>query len=163
MKSVNRFLITTLLSSTLFFSCVNLETKGTAKSSFDLATAKTEIEAMNKMTMDAFAKGDSVSIANVYTDDAKLMFTGAPAVVGKAAIQSIYGGYIKSGISKVNIVTTAVMGTEEMLAEEGNITIYVQDQIVGQEKFIVLWKKVDGQWKAFRDIANSDLPMQPSN
>ncbi len=156
-------MITTLLSSTLFFSCVNFETKGTAKSSFDLATAKTEIEAMNKMTMDAFAKGDSVSIANVYTDDAKLMFTGAPAVVGKAAIQSIYSGYIKSGVTKVNIVTTAVMGTEEMLAEEGNITIYVQDQIVGQEKFIVLWKKIGGQWKAMRDIANSDLPSQPSN
>lgn len=163
MKTFNAFLVTTLLSSTLFFSCVNLETKATAKPAFDLATAKTEIEAMNKMTMDAFAKGDSVSIANAYTDDAKLMFTGAPAVVGKAAIQSIYSGYIKSGVTKVNIVTTAVMGNEELLAEEGKITIYVQDQVVGQEKFIVLWKKVNGQWKAMRDIANSDLPNQPNN
>lgn len=55
------------------------------------------------------------------------------------------------------------MGNEDLLAEEGNITIYVQDQVVGQEKFIVLWKKENGQWKAMRDIANSDLPMQPSN
>lgn len=141
MRSINKLFVTSVLMSTLFFSCKNAETEASAKSSFDLATAKTEIEAMNKMTMDAFAKGDSVSIANAYTEDAKLMFTGAPAVVGKAAIQSIYSGYIKSGVTKVNIVTTAVMGTEEMLAEEGNITIYVQDQIVGQEKFIVLWKK----------------------
>lgn len=163
MKSVSTFLVITILSSTLFFSCVNLETKDPANQAFDLANAKIEIEGMNKMTMEAFAKNDSVSIANVYTDDAKLMFTGAPAVVGKAAIQSIYSGYIKSGVTKVNIVTTAVMGNEELLAEEGNITIYVQDQVVGQEKFIVLWKKVNGQWKAMRDIANSDLPIQPNN
>lgn len=163
MKTLNTFLVNTLLSSTLFFSCKNAETEAPATPAFDLAVAKTEIEAMNKMTMDAFAKSDSVSIANAYTDDAKLMFTGAPAVVGKAAIQSIYSGYMKSGVTKVNIVTTAVMGNEELLSEEGNITIYVQDHVVGQEKFIVLWKKVNGQWKAMRDIANSDLPIQPSN
>ncbi|OYW80070.1 MAG: hypothetical protein B7Z27_04440, partial [Sphingobacteriia bacterium 32-37-4] len=135
----------------------------TEKTPFDLATAKTEIEAANKVTMDAFAKGDSVGVANMYMDDAKLMFTGMPAVVGKAGIQSVFGGYIKSGVNKIELKTNEVWGTEDLLAEEGSVTIYVNEQIVGQEKFIVLWKKVGGQWKIMRDIANSDLAPQPAN
>ena len=163
MKTLKTFLVTTLLSSTLFFSCKNAETDAPAKSTFDLATAKTEIEAANKVTMEAFAKGDSVAIANMYADDAKLMFTGMPAVVGKAGIQSVFGGYIKGGVNKIDLKTAEVWGTEDLLAEEGAVTIYVGDQIVGQEKFIVLWKKVGGQWKIMRDIANSDLAPQPAN
>lgn len=163
MKTFNTFLVTTLLASTLLFSCKSELKVETDKTSFDLATAKAEIEAANKVTMDAFAKGDSVAIANMYADDAKLMFTGMPAVVGKAGIQSVFGGYIKEGVSKIELKTTEVWGTEDLLAEEGAVTIYVGEQIVGQEKFIVLWKKIGGQWKIIRDIANSDLAPQPAN
>lgn len=163
MKTLKTFLVTTLLFSTLFFSCKNAESEAPAKSTFDLATAKTEIEAANKMTMDAFAKGDSVAVANMYADDAKLMFTGMPAVAGKAGIQSVFGGYIKGGVNKIELKTNEVWGTEDLLAEEGAVTIYVGEQIVGQEKFIVLWKKLGGQWKIIRDIANSDLAPQPAN
>lgn len=161
MKTFNTFLVTTLLSSTLFFSCKDAASEAPAKSTFDLTTAKTEIEAANKMTMDAFAKGDSVAIANMYADDAKLMFTGMPAVVGKAGIQSVFGGIIKSGVTKIELTTNEVWGTEDLLAEEGGVKIYVKDQVVGQEKFIVLWKKVGGQWKVLRDISNSDMPAPP--
>jgi hypothetical protein len=51
-----------------------------------------------------------------------------------------------------------VFGTEDLLAEEGEVTIYVKDKAVAEEKYIVLWKKVDGKWKLFRDIANSNSP-----
>lgn len=162
MKTFNNFLVTALLGSTLFLSCKSEEKVETAKTTFDLATAKTEIEAANKQTMDAFAKGDSVAIANMYTDDAKLMFTGMPAANGKAAIQSVFGGIINSGVTKIELKTIDVWGTEDLLAEEGGVTIYVKDQVVGQEKFIVLWKKVGGQWKVFRDISNSDAPAPPT-
>jgi len=148
------------MATTTFFSC---KTEETTKPVFDLATAKTEIEAVNQVTMDAFAKGDSVGIANAYLEDAKLMFTGMPAVVGRAGIQSVFGGLIKSGVSKIDLKTNQVWGSEDLLAEEGAITIYVKDQVVGQEKFIVLWKKVDSKWKIMRDISNSDLAPQPGN
>ena len=160
MKKNSSFIIVTLLSTIIFFSC---QTEETAKPAFDLANAKSEIEAANQVTMDAFAKGDSVGIANTYLEDAKLMFTGMPAVVGRAGIQSIYSGFIKSGVSKIEIKTNQVWGSEDILAEDGSKTIYVKDQVVGQEKFIVLWKKVEGKWKIMRDIANSDLAAQPSN
>jgi len=160
MKKISLFLTTSLVVSTLFFSCKPASNEA-AKPAFDLAKAKTEIEAANKQTMDAIAKGDSVGVANMYTEDAKLMFTGMPAAEGKAAIQSVFGGIINSGVTKIELNTGEVWGNEDLLAEEGGVTIYVKDQVVGQEKFIVLWKKVNGQWKVFRDISNSNAPAPP--
>ena len=160
MKKIPLLLATSLMASTMFFSCKPANNEA-AKPAFDLAKAKTEIEAANQQTMDAFAKGDSVGIANMYTDDAKLMFTAMPAAEGKAAIQSVFGGIINSGVTKIELKTTDVWGNEDLLAEEGGVTIYVKDQLVGQEKFIVLWKKVNGQWKVFRDISNSNAPAPP--
>ena len=127
---------------------------------FNLTTAKTEIEEANKNFMALVAKGDSIGIANSYTKDAKVMFTGAPSVVGKANIQKLFSGIINSGVTKINLETEGVFGTQELLAEEGKVTVYVKDMAVAEEKYIILWKKEDGKWKLFRDIANSNSPAE---
>ena len=69
---------------------------------------------------------------------------------------------MKSGITKVGLKTEAVYGNEDMVAEEGVVNLYVKDQNVAEEKYIVLWKKEDGKWKMFRDISNSNLPATAS-
>ncbi|MEO7176967.1 MAG: DUF4440 domain-containing protein [Saprospiraceae bacterium] len=129
---------------------------------FDLATAKKEIGDINKGFMEALIKGDSVTLANYYTTDAMFMNTDAPSVKGRANIQTEMSRIINSGISKVDIMTDDIYGTEELLAEEGNLKIFVKDAVVGEEKYIVLWKKEDGQWKLFRDIFNSNLARTPA-
>ncbi len=47
---------------------------------FDLATAKTAIEAENTKFMDAFKKGDSAAVASNYTQDALVMPPNAEPV-----------------------------------------------------------------------------------
>lgn len=74
-----------------------------AETTFDLATAKQEIEAANKEFMALVAAGDSVGLANSYTVDAKFMSAGAPAVSGRKNIQSAMSGIIQSGITKVDL------------------------------------------------------------
>ena len=86
------------------------------------------------------------------------MIAGAPAAVGRANIQKAMSGIIKSGITKADIRLKEVYGTEDLIAEEGELTLYVKDMAVAEEKYIVLWKKEDGKWKLFRDIFNSSLP-----
>ena len=129
-------------------------------SDFNLTTAKKEIEAANKNFMAFIAKGDSVGIANLYTTDAKVMFAGAPSVVGRANIQTKFSSIINSGVTRINLETKEVFGTEDLLAEEGQVTVYVGDMAVAEEKYIILWKKEDGKWKLFRDIANSNSPKE---
>ena len=150
-----------LLSSIILSSCNDVDsskatTAEATKPKFDLTVAKKEIEAANQNTSDLFTKHDSVGIANLYTKDAKLMFANVPAVVGRPAIQSVFAAMVNSPVTGVNFETIEVFGTEDLLAEEGKITIYIKDKIVAEEKSILLWKKEDGKWKMFRDITNKN-------
>lgn len=146
-----------------FQSCkgdVEIKTEPVAETEFDLTKAKAEIEEANKIFMALVAAGDSVGIANLYTSDAKLMFAGKPADVGRANIQTAFSQVLNSGVTKVDLKTKEVFGSEDLLAEEGEVIVYVGDMAVAEEKYIVLWKKEDGKWKLFRDIANSNTPAQ---
>ncbi len=131
-----------------------------AEVEFNLATAKGEIEEANKNFMALVAAGDSVGLANSYTIDAKFMSAGAPSVVGRADIQTAMSNIVKSGITGVDLRLENVYGTEDLIAEEGELTLFVGDEAVAVEKYIVLWKKEDGRWKLFRDIFNSNLPAE---
>lgn len=132
----------------------------TAKSEFNMETAKTEIEEANKNFMELFAKGDSVGLANAYTVDGKMMMAAAPSVVGRAKIQTAWHSMMSSGLTKAVLKTENIYGTEDLLAEEGLATLFVKNNTVAEEKYIVLWKKEDGKWKLFRDIFNSNLPVK---
>jgi len=160
--------ILTLIAVTLLFvsfitSC-NKKTEETteivAESTFNLTIAKAEIEAVSKEFMAYFAAGDSIGLANLYTQDAKFMNTGAPAITGRKNIQSALSGIMKSGISRVVLITVEVWGTEDLITEEGEISLFVEEDEVYQGKYMVLWKKDDGKWKYFRDIFNSNLPAE---
>lgn len=164
MKPTTMLFISSMFISLLMFnSCNNSENSKTAEvketaPKFDLTVAKNEIEASNQNFMDMYAKNDSVGLANCYTTDGELMFAGSPAIAGRANIQSAFSGTMKSGITKADLKTKDVYGNEDMVAEEGVVQLYIKDQSVAEEKYIVLWKKEEGKWKIFRDISNSNLP-----
>ncbi len=108
-------------------------------------------------------KGDAAGLARFFTLDAKSMGPNEPAHEGRAKIEAVYAGYIAEGATELSLTTTGVWGTNEMLAEEG---LYAFATKAGKEldrgKYIVLWKKVGGEWQLFRDCYNSDLPLPPA-
>ena len=124
---------------------------------FNLTTAKAEIVEANKAFMNLFSAIDSVGLSNLYTQNAKFMMNGAPAISGRENIQSTMSAIMNSGVSSVNLTTIDVWGTENLITEEGELSLFVGEDEVDQGKYIVLWKKEDGKWKLFRDIFNSNL------
>ncbi len=166
MKKITKFLVP--LTLTFLFISSLTSCKETAKEmpetviepEFNLSAAKAEIEAANKEFMALFAATDSIGMANLYTQDAKLMMNGAPAVSGRASIQSALSGIMNSGISSIDLRTIGVWGTENLITEEGELSLFVGDTEADQGKYMVLWKKDDGKWKLFRDIFNSNLPAE---
>jgi len=137
------------------------ETKTTkVESSFNITTAKKEIIDANKEFMKLFADSDSIGLSNLYSQDAKLMMNGTTAILGRKNIQSTFSGIMNSGISNISLKTIDVWGTENLITEEGGLSLFVGDTVVDQGKYIVLWKKEEGEWKLFRDIFNSNLPAQ---
>lgn len=154
--------ITLLFSFIIVFQSCNEKPKDKEQSvpEFNLTTVKAEIEEANKNFMALVASGDSIGLANAYTKDAKFMSAGAPSVVGRTDIQTAMSNIVKSGITKADLRLENVYGTEDLIVEEGELTLFVGDAAVAEEKYIVVWKKEDGKWKLFRDIFNSNLPSE---
>ena len=166
MKKLTNFLTLVALPILFIFSITSCNEKVKesseiiAESTFNLTTAKAEIEDANKQFMAYVAAADTVELANLYAKNAKLMMLGAPAIMGTENIQSTFSGMSASGISNVNLRTIEVWGTEDLIIEEGEYSLFAGEAEVDQGKYLVLWKKENGTWKLFRDILNSNLPAQ---
>jgi uncharacterized protein (TIGR02246 family) len=147
----------------LFIACSNTasesgtNTAAETKSTFDLAAARKTIDSLNSVFSSNVKKGDSAALAAMYTADAKMMVPNMPASSGRSAIQSGFSGMFASmGLIDLKLTTVDVWGTEDLLAEEGTAFMSKDGKEIDKAKYIVLWKKEDGQWKLFRDIFNSD-------
>ncbi|HET7115741.1 MAG TPA: hypothetical protein VFI29_04595, partial [Hanamia sp.] len=56
--------------------------------------------------------------------------------------------------------TIKVWGDSSILAEEGTYRISGKNKnLLDKGKYIVLWKQEAGNWKMYRDIWTSDLPI----
>lgn len=148
-------------ASTLALAVMSFAVSCKPTTSFDLTTAKKEIEGSNKQLAELLSKNDSVGFANEgYTPDAKFFLPNSPVVVGRKNIQSVFGGVIKAGLTKIELKTIEVWGDEKALTEEGTYAfLNPKGTPVDKGKYIVVWKKEDGKWKIHRDCYNSDLPV----
>lgn len=142
---------------------IQIEMKAQQAAAFDMEAAKKAITARNNLFMDLFSKGDSIGLANLYTKDAKFMGANSESAVGRSTIQSAFAGFINAGISKIELKTNELWGDQNMLVSEDQWKLFIKDGTeVDRGKAIVVWKKEDGEWKLFRDIINSDLPVPTS-
>src|SRR5258706_9047746 len=123
---------------------------------FNLDSAKQSIEHQNIVFQTAFENSDSVGLGNLFTSDAKMMMPGSPSVEGRAAITSMVAKFMKMNIKRT-AKTIDVWGNGDLLTEEGTASLFDQKGTeLDHAKYLVLWKKEDGQWKLFRDMWNSD-------
>ena len=149
----------------LFTACNPAENSAVpteTKPAFDLSVAKKEIDSTNLVFADLLNKNDSVGLADMYAADAEMMPPNQAAVVGRKGIQTEISNIINAGAIKLQLTTSNVWGTEDLLAEQGTLILKTKEgKLLDKGKYIVLWKKVEGKWKLFRDLFNSDLPLPP--
>lgn len=154
--------IISMFIGTLFLSSCNNEAAKTETAEFNLDAAKADIAASNKIFSANFATGDSVAFANCYTSDGCIYNANMPKVCGTDGIRSFHNIGYNSGIRNVALTTEEVMGGKEAVIETGKYEVFVADNVsVEKGKFVVVWKEVDGKWKMYRDIWNSDAPPPP--
>lgn len=164
MTDIRIVLITIFVSLILFTACNDsdqLKVKSTKDSNnFSIEEAKKEIDAANLEFVKLFNSSDSVGLANMFTIDGKSMEPNEPVFSGRSEIQRHYAIVMKAGNNKLGLVTTGLWGGEQMLAEEGEYTFMDKNEkVLDKGKYIVLWKKEEGNWKLFRDCYNSDMPI----
>ncbi|WP_281299071.1 YybH family protein [Flavobacterium limnophilum] len=153
-----KVLLATLILLTL--SCKKeTEAPTETKPAFNLEEAKAAIETAGQTFVIAMNKGDSITLANCYTKDAKMMGANEKSIIGRPAIKKVFSDWIKGEMPTFTMKTIEIWGNEEMMAAEEEWTFSDKDgKILDSGKSIELFKMEDGKWRLYRDCYNSDLP-----
>jgi len=118
-----------------------------------------EIVEANKAFSEAFNTGGIDAMAQLYTENGKLLPTNSEIIQGRENIKTFWSGAGEMGVEKVKLETTSAEGYGNTAIEEGKYTLYTEgDMVIDEGKYIVIWKKVDGQWLLDKDIWNTSYP-----
>lgn len=106
---------------------------------------------------------DAAAIAQLYTEDGALMPPNAPISKGKTAIQQAWAGMMSAPGFELTFApeTIVLSGSGDMAMDRGTYRMTMAPAGKPQTdtgKYVVVWRKVGGEWKAAADIINSDLP-----
>jgi len=120
------------------------------------AAQKARIEAVNAKWMELFNKGDFDGIAQLYTADAIAFPPGSAMVRGRAAIGAMWKG-MAAQVGNPKVTTLEVTRLGPATAREiGTFSLTTKGpspkEVSG--KYLVVWKRVRGQWQLAADIWN---------
>jgi ketosteroid isomerase-like protein len=118
------------------------------------------IEAANKKSfIDGATKRDPAMMASVYTDDAIAYPANSEPVKGKAALQGMWKSVLDMGIAAVELNTAEVEAAGDLAYETGTYAMKLKDGTVADRgKYVVVWKRMNREWKLHRDIWTTSLP-----
>ena len=120
---------------------------------------KAAIEAANKQFASALAKGDAAAIGAMYTSTGMAFPPNGDVVRGRDAIQKMWQGVIASGVKEATLTPTEVEAHGDTAYEIGTYTMGAGGgKQLDRGKYIVIWKRENGQWKLHRDIWNTSMP-----
>jgi uncharacterized protein (TIGR02246 family) len=106
---------------------------------------------------------DAPSIAQLYTDDGAVMPPNGPIGKGHAAVQQTWASMLQTPGFDLAFTPEQIIVSQsgDMALDRGTYRLTVAPAGKPQHdtgKYVVVWRKVDGTWKAAADIFNSDLP-----
>jgi uncharacterized protein (TIGR02246 family) len=117
--------------------------------------SQSEIAAVNRQFEEAARKGDLDRLASLYTPDAIALPPDSAMMKGREDIKQMWGQIAQQiGLKDVRLNTLDLQMAGETAYEvgEANLTLGSGTAVV---KFVVVWKKLDGQWRLHRDIWNA--------
>jgi uncharacterized protein (TIGR02246 family) len=117
--------------------------------------SQSEIAAVNRQFEEAARKGDLDRLASLYTQDAIALPPDSPMVKGRENIKQMWGTVAQQiGLKDVRLDTLDLEVAGETAYEVGEATLTVAGG-TAVVKFVVVWKRADGQWRLHRDIWNT--------
>jgi uncharacterized protein (TIGR02246 family) len=117
-----------------------------------------EIRSVNQNFETNFASGDAQGMASLYTSDGLLLPPGAGTQKGPNAIQNFWQMVMDMGIKGAHLETLEIEQEGETAIEMGQYELSgAEGQRMDQGKYIVIWKRQEGQWKLHKDIWNTSI------
>lgn len=104
----------------------------------------------------AFNSGDGKALAQVYTEDAKLLPPGMTAITGRQAISDFWQSRFNQGPGGIDKQPIEILVSGDLATETSHLIVTRGTQrIAGKD--ILVWKRgADNQWRIAADIWNLD-------
>ena len=98
---------------------------------------------------------DAAAIAQLYTEDGALMPPNMPIATGRPAIEQVWASMVQAPGFDLTFAPEQIL-----VAASGDMALDRGTYRLGEDtgKYVVVWRKVGGEWKAAADIFNSDKP-----
>ena len=106
---------------------------------------------------------DAAGIAELYAEDGAVMPPNGPIGKGRAAIEQTWASMMGTPGFDLTFVPEQIIvsSSGDMALDRGTYRLAVAPDGTKQTdtgKYVVVWRKIGGEWKAAADIFNSDLP-----
>jgi len=117
------------------------------------------ILAAEKVFVAAYNRHDAPALASLYTRDGEIMPPNSGVVKGARKLQALFKSFWDAGDTVMKLDTVEAKGFGDTAYEVGKYTLSGDSGKVNDRgKYIVIWRKVGGQWKLYRDIFNTNMP-----
>jgi len=120
---------------------------------FDMQKAKSFIDSINTKFSEQIKNGDSLALASHYSSDAAILLPNTEPIRGEE-ILSAWGSMLRAGSVDITFQTIDLTGSNDFLIETGYIITKVNEDNISKSKYLVIWKKQNGEWKLYRDMVN---------
>ena len=106
---------------------------------------------------------DAAAIAQMYTEDGAFMPPNATIGKGRSAIEQNWAAMMDTPGFELTFAPEQIVvsSSGDMALDRGTYRLTVAPdgtKQVDTGKYVVVWRKIGGEWKAAADIINSDLP-----
>ena len=143
-----------LLTALLLAVILNCTVAATAKPT---DSARAAIAAQSSSFMQAMERGDAAAVAELFTDDAKVIVSGFDGVVeGRAAIEKFWRSGLNGGVKGLRLTTLDLVGDGSLRIETGNYAVLgAGGSDLGRGRYLLVWKKEGSAWKIHRDVGTA--------
>ncbi|HEX9161591.1 MAG TPA: DUF4440 domain-containing protein [Thermoanaerobaculia bacterium] len=108
--------------------------------------------------------GNTDQAIAMYSDSAVLMPPNMPAMTGRDAIRQFFTGFVSAFNVDATFTPDDITQSGDLASERGHYEMTVTPKAGGPAakdsgKYVVVWRKLNGQWRAVSDIYNSNVAM----
>jgi ketosteroid isomerase-like protein len=135
-----------LLLALLLAGCASASSDDITRGDADRA-----IRRANEQLVAALRDGNYGSVASFYSDSASLLPPGGQAIIGRGDITQFWAGVLRGGGVDAKIFTEDIEQSCDMAAERGRFSLGTTSG-----KYVVVWRKIRGQWRIWSDVYNYD-------